>query len=327
MSERDRFQPTREQVVLADSLSETLVSLLPLRRLHENDHETEATWSALEELGVFSITQPELEGGAGLGIVEEVLLALELGRRLVSPAVVATLAATPHLHAKPVGAEVVAAAYVRDGRTVLVEEPGAGHMLLREDTGALLAVSPKAGRRLDDGHWIAQLIDVAMPLNVLQVLSPEQMARLRLIDAAVLAGVSQTALEMAVSYAGLREQFGRPIGSFQAVKHHCADMALSARCARDIVGFAAVALDENDSEALLLIESALAVSGAAAIQNSGLNIQIHGGIGFSAEADPHLLLKRAHLYLAIAGGVDPAIDRVAVMKSGVDSVSALEKRV
>src|SRR3546814_1614186 len=113
-------------------------------------------------------------------------------------------------------------------------------------------------------------------------------SRLRLIDAAALAGIAQAALQMGVDYAGLREQFGRPIGTFQAVKHHCANMAIAARCARDQVSFAAVAIDEGRADAALQVESALFVAGTAAIENAGKNIQIHGGIGFSDEADPHL---------------------------------------
>nr|WP_277817133.1 acyl-CoA dehydrogenase family protein [Solimonas terrae] len=139
--------------------------------------------------------------------------------------------------------------------------------------------------------------------------------RLRLIDAAALAGVAQTALQMGVDYAGLREQFGRPIGSFQAVKHHCANMAIAARCARDQVSFAAVALDEGRADAALQVESALFVAGTAAIENAGKNIQIHGGIGFSDEADPHLLLKRARVLIAIAGGLEAANARIANIKT------------
>jgi alkylation response protein AidB-like acyl-CoA dehydrogenase len=143
-----------------------------------------------------------------------------------------------------------------------------------------------------------------------------QLLRLRLIDAAALAGMADAALEMAVAYAKSREQFGRPIGSFQAVKHHCANMVVAARCARDQVLFAAVAIDEDREDAALQTECALHVAGAAALDNAGKNIQIHGGIGFSDEADPHLILKRAQLQLAIAGGLEAATMRIADIKAG-----------
>jgi alkylation response protein AidB-like acyl-CoA dehydrogenase len=135
--------------------------------------------------------------------------------------------------------------------------------------------------------------------------------RLRLIDAASLAGAAQAALDMSVAYAQSREQFGRPIGSFQAIKHHCANMAIAARCARDLTTFAALAIDEGREDAAFQVESAVYVSGTAALENAGKNIQIHGGLGFSDEADPHLLLKRTRLQLAIAGGLEAANERVA----------------
>jgi alkylation response protein AidB-like acyl-CoA dehydrogenase len=141
-----------------------------------------------------------------------------------------------------------------------------------------------------------------------------QLLRLRLIDAASLAGICQTALDMAVAYAGIRTQFGRVIGSFQAVKHHCANMAIAARCARDQTGFAAVALDEGRDEAALQVECALFVAASSALENAASNIQIHGGIGFSDEADPHLCLKRAQLLIAIAGGLEASGERIADIK-------------
>ena len=110
---------------------------------------------------------------------------------------------------------------------------------------------------------------------------------------------------MAVSYAGVRQQFGRVIGSFQAIKHHCANMASGARRSRDQTTFAAIALDDGRDDAELQIECALLTAGTVALRNAALNIQIHGAIGFSDEADPHLLVKRAQLYINVAGGLKP----------------------
>jgi alkylation response protein AidB-like acyl-CoA dehydrogenase len=135
--------------------------------------------------------------------------------------------------------------------------------------------------------------------------------RLRLLDAAALAGVAKTALDMAVEYALVREQFGRQIGAFQAVKHHCANMAIAASAARDQVSFAAVALDEGREEAALQVDCALLTAGKAALESCGKNIQIHGGIGFSDEANPHLLVKRAQLLITLAGGLEAVNERIA----------------
>jgi alkylation response protein AidB-like acyl-CoA dehydrogenase len=122
----------------------------------------------------------------------------------------------------------------------------------------------------------------------------------------------------------VREQFGRAIGSFQAVKHHCANMALAARCACDQVGFAAIAVDDDRDDAALQVESALFVAGSAAIENSGKNIQVHGGIGFSEEAAPHRLLKRARVLVQLAGGLEAALSRVTSYPPALDARPVLD---
>jgi alkylation response protein AidB-like acyl-CoA dehydrogenase len=187
-------------------------------------------------------------------------------------------------------------------------------VLLRDRNGAALHVHPSTSRAVDDRLWLAGLRELDEAGEQLARFDESELARLRLNAAAALAGIAQTALEMGVAYAGVREQFGRPIGTFQAVKHHCANMVTAARCARDQTNFAAVALDEGRADAQLQIECAFFVAGTAALENAGKNIQIHGGMGFSDEADPHLLLKRAQLLITIAGGLEAANSRIADMK-------------
>lgn len=116
---------------------------------------------------------------------------------------------------------------------------------------------------------------------------------------------------MAVAYAGERKQFGRPIGGFQAIKHHCVNMAIAARSARDQTSFASIAIDDDRDDAARHVDCALLVASTAALQNAATNIQIHGGIGFSEEAYPHLLLKRARLLITIVGGTDAVHTRIA----------------
>ena len=89
----ERYHPSRDQVTLAAVLGESLASLLPLSRLRESQEESAVTWKALRDLGVFGISTPEEQGGSGLGIAEEALIAIELGRRVVAPSVLATIGA------------------------------------------------------------------------------------------------------------------------------------------------------------------------------------------------------------------------------------------
>jgi hypothetical protein len=295
----ERYHPNAEQVAFAASVGKSLTSILPAARLHQLKQESAPTWVALSELGIFEIA------GSGLGAAEEALIVLELGRRAVGASVLASIGAA-HLSAQ---AHRVAASYRRGNRVVVVDDPDAELMLVRSNTGAVLC-GPTTSRMLDDTLWSSSLHETVAQSRIIAEATSAQLVRLRLIDAAALAGIARAALDMAVSYALMREQFGRPIGTFQAIKHHCANMALAARTAADQLSFAAVALDDERDDARLQVESALYVAGTAALENCAKNIQIHGGIGFSDEAEPHLFLKRAHVYLEIAGGLESALDRI-----------------
>jgi alkylation response protein AidB-like acyl-CoA dehydrogenase len=282
--------------------------------LREAQEESVETWNALRELGVFGVSVPEDRGGSGLGMADEALIVIELGRCVVTPSVLATVGAAGLRWANgrsPVPGEVrVAAGYRRADRVVFVDDSRAEQLLIRSEGGAALYPRPSSSRLVDDKLWSSRLLETDRLGEALLTTEPMAALRLRLLDAAVLAGLARAALEMAVAYAGMREQFGRPIGSFQAVKHHCANMALSSRLASDQVSFAAIAMDDARDDARLQVESALFVAGTAALENASKNIQIHGGIGFSDEADPHRLLKRARLLIAIAGGLEAAIARI-----------------
>jgi alkylation response protein AidB-like acyl-CoA dehydrogenase len=308
-----QYHPSAEQRALADTIEESLAELLPLSRVHRAHEEADDIWRQLQEIGIFAIGLPESEGGSGLGAAEEALIAMALGRRLAAPGVFATIGAAHALgpQGKPPGrATRVSSGYRRGDKVVLVNEPGAQRLLVRCSTSAALFDSLQA-TQVDRRHWLGDLREASALGEPLADFDDAGMLRLRLLDAAALAGIAQGALDMGVAYAGTREQFGRPIGSFQAVKHHCANMAMSARCARDQTGFAAVAIDQGRDDAVFQVESALFVAGSAALDNAGKNIQIHGGLGFSDEADPHLFIKRAQLLLAVAGGLEAANERIA----------------
>jgi alkylation response protein AidB-like acyl-CoA dehydrogenase len=316
MEPETRYHPDREQLALVGEIEDSLSELLPLARLHKSREETAQTWEALFGLGLFGIALGEERGGVGLGAAEEALIVVGLGKRLAAPAVLATIGAMHALPDKSIGAldelPRAMAGYRHNGRILAVKDPAAQFLLLRDGDNAALYETGAAPQKAVDGrNWLANLCEFDGLNGPMTELGANEILRLRLLDAAALAGIAATATDMAVAYAGLREQFGRPIGSFQAVKHHCANMAIAARAARDQVSFAAVALDEGRADAALQIDSALYVAGTAALDNAGKNIQIHGGIGFSDEADPHLLVKRAQLQIAIAGGLEAATMRIA----------------
>jgi alkylation response protein AidB-like acyl-CoA dehydrogenase len=313
------YHPNQDQLEIVGALDDALSDLLPIARLHQSHEETAALWAELDGLGSFGISLSEDAGGSGLGVAEEALIVMSLGRRLASPTVLATVAAAPAVPAElrtgAAGTARVAAAYRRGDQVVVVGDADAELMLLRDGDKTALYRAEAPNSELDSRNWLARLQAVGNLGEPLAGFDAAGLLRLRLFDAAALAGVAQAALEMGVEYAQMREQFGRPIGSQQAIKHHCANMAIQARCARDQISFAAVALDQGRADAAISVESALLIAATAAIENAGKNIQIHGGIGFSDEADPHLLLKRAQLLTAIAGGVEAVTDRLAALPS------------
>jgi alkylation response protein AidB-like acyl-CoA dehydrogenase len=318
MTAEARYHPSADQVSLADAVNASLADLLPIARLHDAWEETPDTWAALDALGVFGAAVDESSGGSGLGAVEESLIAFGLGRGLAAPAVLATLGAVHARTGAVTSAESVgrrtAAGYRRGDGAIMIVEPGADFLLVREEVGATLYRAPAKPIPLDESLWAARLAEVRDLDAPVARIGPRALLRLRLLDAAALAGLAEAALDMAVGYAKVREQFGWPIGAFQAVKHHCANMAIAARCARDQASFAAVAIDDDREDAALQVECAVLTAGRAAIDNAGINIQLHGGIGFSDEADPHLILKRARVLLAIAGGLEAATARVGAIE-------------
>ena len=120
------------------------------------------------------------------------------------------------------------------------------------------------------------------------------------MNAAESVGVAERALEMAVAYAKERKQFGRAIGSYQAVSHACAQMLLEVEGARSAVYWAAWALDHEPGEAALAAACAKAYAGDCGRRVTRAALQVHGGIGFTWEHDLHFVLKRgeanAHTY-------------------------------
>ena len=121
----------------------------------------------------------------------------------------------------------------------------------------------------------------------------------RTLDVAAIAlaaeqlGGAQRALDMTVEYAKIRHQFGRPIGSFQAIKHRCADLLLEVESLRSAVGYAAAAVAEDSPEIPVLASLVKAYASDTYFHVAAENIQIHGGIGFTWEHDAHLYFKRA----------------------------------
>ncbi|MFG3360545.1 acyl-CoA dehydrogenase family protein [Streptomyces griseofuscus] len=231
-------------------------------------------WRALGAAGFFALTLPEAAGGVGLGHPEAVLAFEEAGRALLPGPLVATHLAAGAVAGAADGETVVAAV---DGR--LVEWLDAADVVRGDATGAvpLRSVDP-----LTPLHRVPHA--AADPLAT-DPLAADPLAVL--LTAAEQLGSAVRLSELAVQHARTREQFGQPIGAFQAVQHLCADLLVRAETARAAVYAAAVTGDPGDIAAARLLADEAAVRGARDC------LQVHGGMGFTWEADVHLHLKRA----------------------------------
>jgi alkylation response protein AidB-like acyl-CoA dehydrogenase len=152
---------------------------------------------------------------------------------------------------------------------------------------------------LDQTRKLARLDFTAVPATLIGSVGDGTAVLSRTLDVAAIAqaaeqlGGAQRALDMAVEYAKVRHQFGRPIGSFQAIKHRCADLLLEVESLRSAVQYAAAAVAEDSAEVPVVAALVKAYASDVYFHVAAENIQIHGGIGFTWEHDAHLYFKRA----------------------------------
>ncbi len=192
--------------------------------------------------------------------------------------------------------------FVLDGHTadviLVVARTGDGLGLFAVPAGAAgLTRTPLP--TLDQTRKLARLDFDAVPAVLVGGPGEGAAVLSRTLDVAAIAqaaeqlGGAQRALDMAVEYAKVRHQFGRPIGSFQAIKHRCADLLLEVESLRSAVQYAAAAVAENSDEIPVVASLVKAYASDVYFHVAAENIQIHGGIGFTWEHDAHLYFKRA----------------------------------
>jgi alkylation response protein AidB-like acyl-CoA dehydrogenase len=191
-------------------------------------------------------------------------------------------------------------AYVVDGATaglILIAAKAGDELALFAVEGDAAGVTRTPVPTVDITRAVARVELDAAPAVRLDCDAEAVLARASDLAAAALAaeqvGGASAALEMAVEYAKMRVQFGRPIGSFQAIKHQCADLLLQVESGRNAAFFAAALLAEGDDEGPVAASVAQAWCSTAYTRTSKQNIQIHGGIGYTWEHDSHLHLRRA----------------------------------
>lgn len=315
-----RFAFTEEQLALRDGVREVLrreCTPGALRDAWENPTgRIPELWNRLVDLGVPALLAPEAAGGLGLGWVDLVLVLEETGAVALPEPIVETAAvAVPFLAAH---APEVVGAFINDGLSAAVTLPESPFPVWADSTDVLITITesgvrvvPRAEYRRQPIHSVdgaRRLFEVEVPAGFAPVggvgAAADAFRGGALGTAAQLLGLTDTMITMTVEYAKTRRQFGVPIGSFQAVKHHLADARVALEFARPLVYRAAWSLATEDPARGHHVAMAKAQAGDAALRTARAALQCHGAIGYTTEYDLHRFMKRAWA-LAAAWGDGP----------------------
>jgi alkylation response protein AidB-like acyl-CoA dehydrogenase len=310
-------------------------------------------WAGLSDLGLPGLLVPEEHGGLGLGMIEAALAAEALGRAVapapfLSTAVLAPLALRlagdeaqqrawlPRLASgeavagvaisEPIaGARDGAGVTASDGRLsgkalFAMDAAGADLLLVADRTGGLhLAQSAHDAAPMPSIDATRRLCELTFRDTLAEPLTSNQaLERLRdaawILLAADTLGAAQAMLETAVAYAKERKQFGRTIGSFQAVKHLCAEMAAEIEPARALVWYAAYAFDHAPEEASLMAAHAKAHLSEIGRFVARTATEVHGGIGMTDLLGQHYWFKRIGQNRQLLGGPEKVREAAARMQ-------------
>jgi alkylation response protein AidB-like acyl-CoA dehydrogenase len=326
------FGLSEEQNLLVDSVHRFLdaSAQLPRVRRFVEDGSDSDLWQGLVDLGISGLLVPEQRGGVGLGFVEAALIAELLGKHVTPGPFLGTAVMLPSLLnqvdpdsslldeiiagtlrcgiglAEANGARLGAAIVERNGklsgRALFVLDAAADVFLVADAKGHLYLVDAKAhglsARRLTTVDTTRPVVELTLNQCAATTLSTDPETLLRLLDiarvmlAADTLGAASNMIEQAVIYAKQREQFGRAIATFQAVKHMCAEMAAELEPCRAFVWYAGHALNDLPAEARLT-----ACHLKAHISETGKRIaktatEVHGGMGFTDLVGLHYWYKR-----------------------------------
>jgi alkylation response protein AidB-like acyl-CoA dehydrogenase len=295
------FDLSDDQRTIKSTAREFLAARYPLsevRRLALEDERgwTDQQWNEIVELGWREIAE--------LGTVEMIVVAEELGYALAPTPLQSTWAAA------------LLGADVSGGRGALVvdelaADAGTADVLVDWDGCAVTDAEIEPVQALDPTRRLFRVTGGAREPLGGDV--DKGRGQVMVMSAAESVGVATRAMEMAIEYAKDRKQFDRPIGTYQAVSHACAQMLLEVEGARSAVYWAAWALDHEPETAPLAVACAKAYAGDAGRRVPRAALQVHGGIGFTWEHDLHFFLKRGEANAHAYGDPTAQRERVAAL--------------
>jgi len=311
------FTFTDDQLLFQDSVRDFLLNEVTparVRALWETETgRDDALWRQLAELGLTGLTVPEEHGGLGMSELDFVLLAQECGYvALPEPLVLTALVAVPLLC--EIGGDLAsewlpgiatgeAKVVVGLEQNLLVEDAHVADLLLLQRGDNLVVARPDqvSLRRNESVDPSRRLFAVEITGDADTVVEGERAKSLvagalnrgALACAAQALGLAQRMIDMAVQYTSERQQFGRPVGSFQAVKHHMANVAVGLEYARAPTHRAAYAIGRGQPIAPHAVSHAKLVACAAANLAAKNSHQVHGAMGYTWEVDLHIFMKKA----------------------------------
>lgn len=310
-----------EEQEIADTISRMLADTYPVSRFRVAAEERSAAdadiVTGLAALGAPGLGISEESGGLGLGSAVEALAFREYGRFLVSPRMLGTV----------IAARIATAAGEVDRSAALIagkicagvaiarntNEKGRIHgevQLFDVGPDRLFALWGEHGAGLYDASVLdccaVKGLDETLTMEVADASGIQPLLWVEastmsvpllgdLFAAAMMVGMTEAVRDMAVAYAKEREQFGKPIGHFQAIKHKCADMALHAEAAWCETVYAALDLDNGGDGATFHILNAKMLASRALLAAAKDNIQVHGGMGYTTEVPAHHFIKRGRI--------------------------------
>lgn len=330
------FALSQEHRLLQDSLRSVLGQagdLASIRKIAAGDAGAAAALDqALEAFGLSALKVPEAQGGLGLGCLEACLVQEMIGAHVAPSRFLPDALAASVFADQPDLLGAIAAGEVRfalaiselfsrrggagadlsegrlNGTSLMVHAlPGATHILLADRDGGLHCIrSEQAQMRvmttIDTTRTFHEIRLENAQAQLSRPCPPLVPALARLLLAADTLGAAQAMIEKAVSYAGERQQFGRVIGSFQAVKHMCAEMAAGLEPCRALVWYAAHALDTRSPEAPVLACHAKAHVSEIGTFIARTATEVHGGMGFTDLLGLHYWFKRIGFNRQLLGG-------------------------
>lgn len=300
------FTITEDQATLTQGVRDYLAGVHGpelLRSLDASDsRRSDAVWQGLSEMGLPGLLVPEAQGGLGLTLLDGVLIAAELGRAGVAEPIADTALIAAPLLAKTAGQDALLEAIASGAAKVALQHPlnpwtadldTASHILSAQDSALLIAERTGNAAPLDSVDPLRRLF-APVAAEGAQIGSADALLdHAALMSAAQLVGIADAMLALSTEYAKNRNQFGQPIGSFQAVKHHLASAVVKIEFAKPVIQRAAIAIGEGSANAAVDVSHAKIAATDAAWAMSETAIQVHGAMGYTYEVDLHFWMKRA----------------------------------